>query len=72
MGMPPRRIDILTQISGVRFEDAWPRRVEARFGPQVTAAVIAVDDLLANKRAAGRPQDLADVDGLERLLRGRS
>jgi hypothetical protein len=66
MGEPPSRIDILTQIEGVRFEDAWPRRLETSFGP-VHCAVIGRDDLLANKRAAGRPQDLADVDALERL-----
>jgi hypothetical protein len=66
MGEPPSRIDILTQIEGVRFEDAWPRRLETSFGP-VHCAVIGWDDLLTNKRAAGRPQDLADVDALVRL-----
>jgi len=66
MGEPPRRIDILTQIEGVTFEQAWPGRREARFG-DVGCPVIGIDDLLANKRAAGRPQDLADVAALERL-----
>ncbi len=66
MGEPPRRIDILTQIDGVTFERAWPRRCEALFG-NVRCAVIGLDDLFANKRAAGRPQDLADLAALERL-----
>ena len=70
MGQPPSRIDILTQIEGVRFEDAWPRRVETAFG-QVTCTVIGRADLLTNKRAAGRPQDLADVAALEKLEKAK-
>ncbi|MGD0675164.1 MAG: hypothetical protein ABSC94_07075 [Polyangiaceae bacterium] len=70
MGEPPSRIDILTQIEGVRFEDAWPRRLETSFG-SVRCAVIGRADLLKNKRAAGRPQDLADLAALERLERAK-
>jgi hypothetical protein len=70
MGEPPARIDILTKIEGVRFEDAWPRRIETSFG-SLTCGVIGRDDLLANKRAAGRPQDLADVAALERLEKAK-
>jgi hypothetical protein len=70
MGEPPSRIDILTQIEGVRFEAAWPRRIATSFG-SVTCGVIGRDDLLVNKRAAGRPQDLADVAALERLERAK-
>jgi len=66
MGEPPRRIDILTQIEGVTFEHAWQGRREALFG-DIRCAVIGFEDLLVNKRAAGRPQDLADVAALERL-----
>jgi hypothetical protein len=66
MGEPPSRIDLLTHIEGVLFEDAWPRRIDTSFG-SVRCAVIGRADLLANKRAAGRPQDLADVAALERL-----
>jgi hypothetical protein len=71
MGMPPSRIDILTQVSGIDFAAAWPRRVEAEFGEGVRCPVIGVEDLLLNKRAAGRPQDEADVAALERLARAR-
>jgi hypothetical protein len=70
MGEPPSRVDILTQIEGVRLEDVWPRRLETSFGP-VRCGVIGRADLLANKRAAGRPQDLADVAALETLEKAK-
>jgi hypothetical protein len=57
---------VLTEIAGVRFEEAWPSRVEANFG-DVRCGVIGLQDLLKNKRAAARPQDLVDVAVLERL-----
>jgi hypothetical protein len=65
MGTPPFRIEILTEISGVSFGDAWPRR-EQREIEGVRLFLIAREDLLANKRAAGRTRDLADVEALER------
>jgi hypothetical protein len=55
MGEPPRRIDILTQISGVEFAAAWPNRLETAFG-HLRCSVIGLADLMANKRAAARPQ----------------
>jgi hypothetical protein len=72
MGIPPRRIDILTQIEGIGFAEAWPNRIEAEFGDGVRCPVIGLEDILTNKRAAGRPQDLADVAVLERILKARS
>ncbi len=60
IGVPPGRIDLLTSISGVRFEDAWPRRTAVRL-PGVVAPVIGRADFVANKRATGRPKDLADL-----------
>ncbi len=68
MGVAPRRIDVLTQIAGITFAEAWPGRVEADFGG-VRAPVIGLAALIVNKRASGRPQDVADVDALERLAR---
>ncbi len=65
MGSPPFRIEILTEISGVEFGDAWNARQPWTID-DVTLGVIGRDDLIKNKRAAGRPQDLADVDVLER------
>jgi hypothetical protein len=64
IGVVPNRIDILTEISGVVFEDAWTRResfvVEGQRLPFLGRA-----DLAANKRAAGRPKDLADLAALD-------
>jgi hypothetical protein len=70
MGTPPFRIEILTEISGGAFEQAWPRR-EERDVDGVRCFVIGREDLLRNKRAAGRLQDLADVAALERPGRAR-
>lgn len=66
MGSPPRRIDVLTKVDGVRFEEVAPRAIEASFDG-VPTKVIGLEDLLTNKRASGRLQDLADVRALERL-----
>ncbi len=69
MGTPPRRIDILTKIEGITFAEAWPNRIEAEFADGVRCPVIGLADILINKRAAGRPQDLADVAMLERIAK---
>jgi hypothetical protein len=68
MGAPPFRIELLTEVSGVMFADAWARRVNTEVDG-VRLWVIDRSDLLDNKRAAGRPRDLADVDALERQQR---
>ncbi|MFL5270773.1 MAG: hypothetical protein ACJ79E_01715 [Anaeromyxobacteraceae bacterium] len=65
MGVRPCRIDVLTAIDGVAFEDAWAERVESRYADQ-PLHVIGRRHLLVNKRASGRPQDLLDADALER------
>lgn len=67
MGLPPRRIDILTQISGVEFDEAWTSREEVRFG-DLDVFVIGPRELLRNKRATGRPKDLLDADTIVELL----
>lgn len=54
------RIDILTEITGVEFCDAWTKRVESNFFG-VPVHFISLDDLLANKRALGRDSDLKDI-----------
>ncbi|HET7544069.1 MAG TPA: hypothetical protein VFK05_29560 [Polyangiaceae bacterium] len=69
IGVEPGRIDVLTAISGVTFEDAWPSAIQAYFEPGVRCDVIGLSDLLHNKRTSARPQDLADVAALERLHR---
>jgi hypothetical protein len=64
IGAAPRRIDILTSISGVAFESAWPSRKITRLAG-LDVPVIGRLDLLRNKRAAGRAQDLIDAQRLE-------
>ncbi len=65
MGMPPVRVDILMGIPGAVFDEAWPRRLEVDFDG-LLVPFIARQDLIAAKRAAGRPQDLLDVEQLTR------
>jgi len=64
VGLPPRRIDLLTQISGVTFEEAWSTRVQAHMGGR-TVAIIGRDALVRNKRATGRDKDLSDAKWLD-------
>lgn len=61
MGVPPLRVDILMGIPGIQFEDCWNRRVEVDF-EGLKVIFISKQDLIASKRAAGRPQDLIDAD----------
>jgi hypothetical protein len=63
MGLPPNRIDVLTGIDGVTFEEAWHHRVKSRYGDQ-PVAVIGLEDLIRNKLATGRPQDALDAETL--------
>lgn len=64
IGVVPNRIDILTEISGVAFEEAWPRRVVFTIEGQ-PLPFLGREDLERNKRAAGRPKDIADLAALE-------
>jgi hypothetical protein len=59
-GTPPARIDLLRSIPGATFEDAWQRRARVQWGSRMVN-LIGLDDLIAAKRAAGRPQDLRDL-----------
>jgi hypothetical protein len=61
MGVPPVRVDILMGIPGVEFEDAWKERLVVEFDG-LLVSFISKQDLIAAKRASGRPQDLLDVD----------
>jgi hypothetical protein len=65
IGLPPNRIDILTSIDGVRFDEAWSEKVTTTYGDQ-PVPVIGRAHLIVNKRATGRPQDALDADLLER------
>lgn len=65
VGVAPRRIDILTSIDGVEFDEAWPHRLIVEI-EGLTVAALGRSHLIRNKMAVGRPQDLADVAWLER------
>ena len=63
-GLPPNRIDLLTSISGIpEFDAAWRGRVELELRGEVVP-FIGRTELIANKRAAGRRKDLADIEAL--------
>ena len=64
IGVVPGRIDILTQLTGLLFDDAWPSRVHARFGP-IEVDFIGRDAFISNKLATGRDKDRVDVESLE-------
>lgn len=63
-GSPPWRIDILTSIPGVAFEEAYPNRVKLNLG-EYAADCISKEFLIRAKRASGRPQDQLDIEALE-------
>jgi hypothetical protein len=64
MGVEPVQIHVMSAISGVTWEDAWQDRMEGRLGRH-HVAFLGRTTFLRNKRAAGRPKDLADIDALE-------
>ena len=68
IGVAPNRIDVLTSIDAVEFDEAYPRSVPATYGA-VPMRVLSVDDLVANKRAVGRKQDEIDVENLQKATR---
>lgn len=66
MGIAPNRIDILTSADGLEFESAWNNRIEGHYGDQLIW-ILGRQDLLTNKAATGRAQDLADIEALNRM-----
>jgi hypothetical protein len=64
LGLPPRRIDVLTEISGLSFDDAWQTRETATLEGR-SIPFIGRDAFIRNKEAAGRPKDLADASRLK-------
>lgn len=63
LGTPPNRVDLMTSIDGVTFPEAWASRVEGAYGSR-NVPYIGYDALVRNKTAAGRAQDLADLQTL--------
>jgi hypothetical protein len=66
LGRDPFRVDILTDIPGVTFEEAWSSRIYVTLDA-VKLPVIGKAELIKNKRAVGRLQDLADAEELEKI-----
>jgi hypothetical protein len=64
LGIAPVRIDILTELSGLTFADAWPERMPGPFGA-IEVNFIGREAFIRNKRATGRARDLVDIEGLE-------
>jgi len=68
IGREPAKIQVLTGIDGVDFEDAYANRIDAELD-DLRIPFLGFDDLLKNKRASARSKDLIDVDELERIRR---
>ena len=65
IGVPPRRVDVLTEISGISFDDAWASRVETELEGRVVP-LLGRAAMIQNRLATGRTKDRADVEELER------
>ena len=63
IGVAPGRIDILTELTGITFAEAWPDRMPRPFG-DVDVDFIGRDAFIRNKRATGRAKDLGDIEGM--------
>ena len=63
IGLPPGRIDVLTELSGLVFDDAWPTRLRGSFG-EIETDFIGREAFVRNKLATGRAKDRVDVESL--------
>ena len=66
IGVAPRRIDIITSASGLRFDEAYAQSIEATIDGLIVN-IPSLDDLISNKKASGRSKDIADVEALEKI-----
>jgi hypothetical protein len=71
LGFPPLRIDLTTHCDGIVFEEAWENRVAEKYG-DVEVFFLSLDDLIKNKTATGRDQDLVDVKYLKKVKESRT
>jgi hypothetical protein len=63
LGVAPNRIDILTSLTGCKFADVWSTRIPAKIA-DLQVNFISKEQHIRNKRAVGRPQDVADLEAL--------
>ncbi len=68
IGIEPVRIDIITEVDGLDFDSSFRRREKGKYG-STAVAFLSLPDLIKNKRAVGRPQDLLDVAKLEPIAK---
>ncbi|MEI6614859.1 MAG: DUF6036 family nucleotidyltransferase [Chrysiogenales bacterium] len=66
LGVPPVRIDLMTSVTGLDFAPAWENRVTGNYG-DIPAFFVSKADLIRNKMAVGRKQDLSDIDRLQKI-----
>lgn len=65
IGVEPNRIDLILDVAGLRFAEAWEKRFVSKYEDQ-TVFVLSQDDIMHAKKTAGRDQDLLDAKNLER------
>lgn len=74
LGQPPHRVDLMTSLKSLSFDEAWMGRAEALYGKE-QIFYLGLDDLIRNKKAVARPQDRVDVRTLttyaERRRKGK-
>lgn len=68
IGIAPRRIDIITEASGLKFDKAYNASISLKI-EGIEVRILSIEDLILNKKAAGRAKDLADAETLESLKR---
>ena len=77
-GVPPNRIDLINQISGATFREAWKNRIKTTIksaGGKVLIYLIGLEELIKNKKAIGRPKDMEDLKylvGVKNLRKTRT
>ena len=61
IGVPPARIDLMQRIDGISFDEAWKNRIQGLIDGEISVMVISRNDLIRNKLASGREQDILDA-----------
>jgi hypothetical protein len=67
IGVSPVMIELINAISGISFETAWQNRVKGPYG-NIEVNFLSKQNLLKNKKASGRPQDVADLEALKKIM----
>lgn len=69
MGFPPVRIDLLKDIPGLKFNDAYKRKIEVNWGNIENVNFISLDDLIENKKQTGRNEDKEDLEWIRKYTK---